>query len=245
MNPSIASVGDLILMIQRSVNFTLTDDGRYETPDDGPVRTRNFLLRLDRDLNTLSGTEILPPADLPDPAFGLVLGFEDARLFFWADGLWCSSTVRELTREGWCEQVLARIDRQAGEPCRLMNWRVMVPDGAKQHEKNWMPQVEGATLRFLYSCDPTRVVDEHGRMTTETTAPVAAEPFRGGSQMISFCGGWLALIHEVSLDGNARRYQHRFVWFDTANTLRRVSLPFFFHTNGIEYAAGLAWHPDR
>ena len=62
----------------------------------------------------LSSTEILPPADLPEPAFGLVLGFEDARLFFWAGGLWCSATVRELTTEGWCEQVLARIDRRPG-----------------------------------------------------------------------------------------------------------------------------------
>lgn len=244
MNPSIACLGELIVMIQRSVNFTLTEDGRYETPDNGPVHTRNFLLSLDRDLNTLSATEILPPPDLPEPAFGLVLGFEDARLFSRDGGLWCSATVRELTTEGWCEQVLARIDRRPGEPTRLMNWRVMLPDGAKRHEKNWMPQVDGPTLRFLYSCDPTRVVDETGRTITETTPGIAADHFRGGSQLIAFSGGWLALIHEVHMDGSTRRYKHRFVWFDAMNVLRTVTRQFFFQANGIEYAAGLAWHPD-
>jgi hypothetical protein len=47
------------------------------------------------------------------------------------------------------------------------------------------------------------------------------------------------------MDGSARRYQHRFVWFDTANVLRSVSRQFYFHVQGAEYAAGLAWHPDR
>lgn len=56
--------------------------------------------------------------------------------------------------------------------------------------------------------------------------------------------GWLALIHEVHVDGNTRRYQHRFVWFDAMNVLRSITRRFFFQANGIEYAAGLTWHPD-
>jgi hypothetical protein len=120
----------------------------------------------------------------------------------------------------------------------------MEPDGMKRHEKNWMPQAEGHTLRFLYSCDPVRVVDEHGRTIAEVASTVAADHFRGGSQAINFFGGWLALIHEVQMVGGSRRYQHRFVWFDAMNVLRSVSSQFFFQANGIEYAAGLAWHPD-
>ena len=41
-----------------------------------------------------------------------------------------------------------------------------------------------------------------------------------------------------------RYYQHRFVWFDAANRLQRVSRRFFFVKKGVEFAAGLAWHPD-
>jgi hypothetical protein len=36
-----------------------------------------------------------------------------------------------------------------------------------------------------------------------------------------------------------RYYQHRFVWFDSSNRLRRVSRPFYFIRKGVEFAAGL------
>src|SRR5262249_14426627 len=52
------------------------------------------------------------------------------------------------------------------------------------------------------------------------------------------------LIHEVDIHNNGRCYHHRFVWFDETNKLQRLSRPFFFEHHGIEYAAGLCWHPD-
>jgi hypothetical protein len=75
---------------------------------------------------------------------------------------------------------------------------------------------------------------------------IAAAEFRGGTQAIDFDGGWLALVHEVlgGASEKQRVYHHRFVWFDAASTLQRVSRPFFFRKKGIEFAAGLAWHPD-
>ena len=42
----------------------------------------------------------------------------------------------------------------------------------------------------------------------------------------------------------SRVHHHRFVWFDKAGALRGVSRPFFFQKKGIEFAAGIAWHPD-
>lgn len=53
--------------------------------------------------------------------------------------------------------------------------------------------------------------------------------------------------------GNGQRqYRHRFVWFDAATKLQGLSRPFFFSkyrnllffNHRIEFAAGLAWHPD-
>jgi glycosyltransferase involved in cell wall biosynthesis len=73
---------------------------------------------------------------------------------------------------------------------------------------------------------------------------MAADQFRGGTQAIPFDGGRLAVVHEVSARDKKRHYQHRFVWFDAAHRLRRVSRPFYFVRSGIEFAAGLAWHPD-
>jgi hypothetical protein len=50
--------------------------------------------------------------------------------------------------------------------------------------------------------------------------------------------------HEISLRDNQRYYQHRFVWFDHNACLGGMSRPFFFNHKGIEFAAGLARHPD-
>src|ERR1019366_3867795 len=159
-----------------------------------------------------------------------VLGFEDLRLFTWRGELWGSACVRKLTPEGWCEQVLARIDDRGSGTCRLTDWRVLHPEGPRLHEKNWMPQVVGEKLQFIYQCDPSRVVDEQARTIFQTAPAIAAEKFSGGSQAIAFNSGWLALIHEATERPPAKRrsYQHRFVWFDETSKLRGVSRPFFF-----------------
>jgi glycosyltransferase involved in cell wall biosynthesis len=252
-NPSVARLGEHIVLLQQTVNYTLADDDLLsDTPDGRPVHTRNFLLRLSDKLAIQSASEILPPVDMPEPANGQVLGFEDMRLFAWRDTLWGVSCVREWTEEGWCEQVVARIDESGA--CRLADWRVLHPAGPRGHEKNWMPQVklgmvEGAadTLQFICLYDPTRIVDERGATVSETAPAIAAQRFRGGTQLIKFAGGWLALIHEVQWRIAEKRhyYLHRFVWFDEANILRKVSRPFFFDKKGVEFAAGLAWHPDE
>jgi len=242
LNPSVTRWGERIMLAQRSVNYTLTEDGRYLTSNEAPIHTRNFLLELDRELGVESATEILPPADWPAPVYPLVIGFEDPRLFAWQGGLWCISTVRELTAEGWCEQVLARLDGREGGECRLADWRAL--KRLQPHEKNWMPLVDGTRLRFVHMCDPTRVVDEAASIVFEAPAGIAAERLSGGSQAIAFDGGWLALVHDVGERDGKRDYGHRLVWFDDKCALRRVSRRFFFHLKGIEFAAGLDWHPD-
>jgi len=152
--------------------------------------------------------------------------------------------VRQLTPEGWCEQVLARIDCPSSGPARLTDWRVLRPDGPRRHEIHWMPLVSGDDLRFIAGCDPVRVLDEHGRTIRETTPPIAAELFGGATQAIAFDRGWLALIHETGERDGRRLYWHRFAWFDAEHGLRGVSQRFWLQQPGVEFASGLAWHPD-
>jgi glycosyltransferase involved in cell wall biosynthesis len=77
-------------------------------------------------------------------------------------------------------------------------------------------------------------------------AAIAAEEFRGGLQAIEFDGERLALVYEVLGSASDRNqvYHHRFVWLDAAGVLRGMSRPFFFQKHGVEFSAGLAWHPD-
>jgi hypothetical protein len=237
-------LGNEVVLLQRAVNFTLGSDGAYRTPNDAPVHTRNFLLWLDSDFAVRQASEILPPAGMGAPLFKEVQGFEDARLFVWRRKLWCTACVRELTLEGWCDQVLGRIDDASPQACRLADWRVLAPEGPRRHEKNWMPRLIGDELQFIYACDPTRLVDERARTLAEFTPAIAADQFRGGTQAIAFDSGWLVVVHEVSERDKLRHYQHRFVWFDAANQLQRLSRPFYFSRKGVEFAAGLTWHPD-
>lgn len=247
LNPSVTRLGQQIVVSQRTVNYTMSEDGlQYLTPDDAPIHTRNYLLRLTPELDMESAAEIHPPIDLPEPVYSGVVGFEDLRVFDLGGVLWGSACFRQLTPEGWCQQVLARIEELGPTTCRLTDWRVLHPEGPTIHQKNWMPQVAGDRLQFIYLCDPTRVVDDRGRTVSEVAPAIAAPQFRGGSQLIGFDSGWLALIHEVHWRPAEKRrfYLHRFVWFDAANAMRRVSRPFFLNAKRIEFAAGLAWHPD-
>ena len=156
-------------MVQRVVNYVLPENGLIRTPDSA-FKTRNFLLRLSPSLEIESSAEILPPADLPTLAYDRVQGFEDLRPFAWRGALWCSSATRELNPEGWHQQVLARLDEGADRQCRLADWRILALEGPRRYEKNWMPFVEPAAaeggeerLRFIYLCDPTRLVEEFHR----------------------------------------------------------------------------------
>jgi FkbM family methyltransferase len=247
--PSLTRRGDEILVVQPAVKYAL-EDHNHQASDGLPIATRNFLLRLDSSLEIESSIEILPPANLPMSADGQVRAFEDVRLFAWRGALWCSATLRELTEEGWGRQVLARIDQGPDGKCLFAYWRVLWPE-ERRDKINWMPLVEpaaaeagGERLRFVYLCDPTRIVDDGAQLVAESTPAIAADKFRGATQAIEFDGGWLALIHEQAVGDTFTARHHRFIWLDGSWALRGVSRPFFFQRPSVEAAAGLAWHPD-
>ena len=249
LNPSVAGRSGELILAHRTVNYTIDDafpdgdDRRFVTPSGAPIHSRNFLLRLDKQLAIQSSTEILPPDDLPGRAWPFARGLEDLRPFFWRDELWCVACVREPSQKGWREQLLARIDDHRPGECRLADWRALDPNGPRPDERNWAPCVADGVLRFIDVRDPTRALDDQGRTIAESVPPIAVDRFRNGSQSIAFEGGWLALVHEAGT-GDRREYRHRFIWFDEAYRLRRVSRPFFFNKQGVEFAAGLAWHCD-
>jgi hypothetical protein len=239
-------------LLQRVHNYTPIVDGvvRFAPPPGDVIRTRNFLLELDDDLkvNWLTAREIGLPADWPtEPAYDQVRGWEDMRLFVVGDKLMTVANVRELNREGWCQMVRGEI--RDGE---LIHEGIISQQPPVRHEKNWMP-IEDGSGRLIYLCDPGRVVDMSGRTVAEHgPAPIFAETFRGGSQAVPmrdrqgsvYKTVLLALIHEQEWRGPMLYYRHRFVLFDRNGRLLRASRQFYFRHHGLEYCAGLCWHPD-
>jgi glycosyltransferase involved in cell wall biosynthesis len=241
MNPSLTDHGLLV----RTVNYTITDDGHYRIrasdgsiSGDYPIHTRNFI-------HTDDGWgEIELPTNLPAPAFDLVLGFEDSRLFEWRQGFWTLSTVRQLNHEGMCEQVLAPVLRDGNRWRYGPDWqRLQSPH--QVHEKNWMPWVDGEQLSFVYRLGT--LLDSKGETTLAHNVPWDVARISGGSQVVKIDDGFIAIVHEAGqIPGRPNRYyQHRFVLFDADNKPSHISLPFFFHGKEIEFAAGLVFNPEK
>ena len=233
------------ILAVRAVNFTLLENGAYDLHGDTSFRSRILLLNLDRDFAVTSAAEVHEPENMPVPQHDKYRGFEDPRLFQWRDDLWCVCSVCELSTDGRSQMILARIDRSVPDRFAFNDWRVLVSGVTPRWEKNWMPQVIGDELRFVYSLDPMRIITEAGKIVHHEVPAIAAENFKGGSQVVPFDGGWLMLIHEWEPVGGWRQYLHRFVWLDDQYQLRRVSRRFFFKQVACEFASGLAWHVDE
>lgn len=242
LNPSIANCGDKLCLILRTVNYIITPAGSYDMQGDCAVRTKNILINFDNELNIISSEEIYLPINFPDPLFKEVLGFEDSRLFYWKGNFWSTSTLRELNQAGNCEIVLAKIVQKEDGLFHYDEYKVIHPTFCEiEHQKNWMPKVDGDDLYFVYSSDPTRIIDINGNIVSEHPVEIAADSFRGSSQLLKVDDGWLACIHEShTMPENKRRYMHRFVLYDNDGKLIKYSESFYFHTLGIEFAAGIA-----
>lgn len=256
MNPSVTLHQSQAVINIRTVNYVMDEHGRYlindlkggECNSTNPINTRNFLMWLGKDpMGTEDAvvSEVHAPIDLPCE-FPYVIGFEDLRLISRGDELWSSSTVRQIDRDGNCEQVLAKLtaiqDRYYLTDVKRM---LRAP---RETQKNWMPIDEyygnwpNTDPSFIYRLG--EVVNSDGKTTHKHDTGLSTGHISGGSQAISFGEGWLALVHEARyLDNGQRYYWHRFAYFGRNFELELLSLPFVFNDKVIEFAAGLCRHP--
>ena len=243
-NISVMQKGDGFLGLVRCVNYDLLESGYFTRHGDSSFRQRTVLVEFDSDLLPLRQAEVSEPADLPPPAHTDSLGFEDPRPFAWGDTLWSLSNLRQLNAEGRAEMVLARIAADEAGGCRFTDWRVLSSGRPERWEKNWMPAVTDDGLRLVYELDPTRVIDDAGAELSASRPSLAMENIRGGTQLVPFGDGWLAVVHEWYVLHTRRHYLHRFVRFDAAWRVVGLTRPFYFRQQVSEFAAGLAWYSD-
>lgn len=167
------------------------------------------------------------------------------RLFSWNGGLWAVACTADYTGQGTPRAQIAL--------CHFTGSTIddvhMCP--SDRYEKNWMPCVTGARrdqLRFVYSTDPLIVLDYPDRMATGAL-PFVQSTLRGGSQLISYRDGWLAVVHQAHLGPQGPVYLHRFVSYDSGLTRATVGKPFFLRGTLAdlrgEIVAGLEWWAGR
>jgi hypothetical protein len=187
---------------------------------------------------------------------------EDLRVFSWQEGLWAIAAVHDGSHPPRAiRQALLELDDH-----EIVG--VHIQQGVR-HEKNWMPCVEGDELRFVHTTDPLVVLQAKRLSNGYGTVPAALSiaqvtgHVRGGSPLIAWDGGWLAIVHQVHRPHRAASdggllgfwgpprdprppviYLHRFAFFDHALTEVVLGEPFYFKHVGIEFCCGLIQAQD-
>jgi len=243
MNPSICWHQGRLLAVIRTVNYTIDGAGNYVAPpeDAGVIKTENYLVDVDPDSLDVSNARPILDKTGGQRFPTLVRGYEDMRLISVGDRLMASATVRDHAAHTPVDTVICELD---GSDI-VREW-VQPSD---RPEKNWMPLVRDGQLCFLYSLDPTivRQFDSATGRCAETASSIPAlglDHLRGGSQLVPYDNGWLAVTHEVAYLDERRRYLHRFVQFDSQLCVVCVSRSWTLRPHlGIEFVAGIAtWH---
>lgn len=189
---------------------------------------------------------------------------EDLRVFTWRGGLWAIGCVHDgQPTPQWIRQALLELSPDGGEISQV---HLIHSD---RHEKNWMPCVDGDALSLVYSTDPLITIGvEPGKVPTAQGVPQVLGHIRGGSQLVAYEAGWVALVHQVykpsriapgynpllggwappitdPIAGGAPVvYLHHFAKFNQDLTEVVLGAPFYFRAPGIEFCAGLVKRPD-
>lgn len=251
MNPSIQKTKDGYHLICRTVNFSQKGGQHYASrdPDDATIRTKNFFVRYDPEFNILSQREIveeLPRVRLPTH----VVGLEDCRLIASDQHHWMLSTTFDThssrVGQSLCQMKNDPYDKGPLFVEKLVPLKSIDPTRV---EKNWLPFVKDNELFAIYGHDPF-IVLKINRETGDCTVVSNNEPshdfskFRGSAAPIPLDDGYLLLVHEVVFK-DQRYYLHRFVYLDKDLKVTKVSKPFTFFHQGIEYCCGMTTDHDN
>lgn len=239
---SIIPYGDGYCINVRAVNYTIDDSGRYTMHDnsDNIVRTFNYLLTLDSNLDVLDGGELLNITTTPLYPKN-IQGFEDVRLFS-PSQFQCTSF--EINNERIGQICYGEFDIESKSITRIIPLSLGTEPRC---EKNWLPFIQNGEVFFIYAVSPLKLYkmnQENGALTLVkeldmNTTEISMNDFRGSACPIPYKNGWLATVHQVYFGSGRRKYFHRFIWFDIEFTEIKYSPIFYFEATDIEFNLSL------
>lgn len=246
LNPSIARGPDgTLMMMIRSSNYTIHDDGIIRVATGGKIRSRNWLCRVDpEDLSIHDLREI--------GIFGkyMTRGAEDARLFHRESGWYFTAVMFDPPELAYARMALFSLDMDRNE-ARMLKILPGVDD--EKPEKNWMtPDVRSPHFDYVYSATQTY---KDGKVVGNPSERFGF--LRGGSGLVlQEDGTYLAVVHDMldktekKMDPSgmmvrhiySRWYRHYFARYSAEGHLIALSEPFIFKRPGIEFASGMVEH---
>lgn len=215
----------------RFVNYIINQkDGSYTMKDgtyspDHKVRTRNVLWDGKTARLLDESNPGIPKRDVR------IEGLEDVRVYENEKGETCFVA----TSSQFSDKI--RVVRgKYGDS--LTECEVLVPPTETDCEKNWIPIPK--TKSFIYKWNPLQIgsmVDGKLKINVEHTTPWFFKHLRGSAIPIQVGSETWVLTHYVEYS-QPRKYFHCFVVVDKDYKPTRVSLPFVFKAQGIEYCLG-------
>ncbi len=244
MNPSIVKTDSGYQVICRTVNYTQMGAKIFNTIDiTGVFKTRNFLVETDPDFHFLSQKEIVENIQIERLPPCNVVGLEDCRIFEYQNSLWFTCTTFDTNIVSGRPQVsLCKLaDERPGPFAEVEEMVPLLGPDPYRCEKNWLPFVWNGELFTIYSYDPFTILKPDIETGVCETAHLVANKhdfssFRGSAGPIEFDSGYLILVHEAvhHLD-YSRAYLHRFLYLDENFVIRKITLPFTYLHQGIEF----------
>ena len=228
-HPSAVSVVDYPFANVRFVNYKIESNGNYTTPK-GIVETHNAYINLET-------RECVSKFNEPEYLFeNHIRGLEDMRVYKKDDKIYFTST-------SYKQFIKDKISIVAGEydyvSRTFKNCTGIVSPLNLDCEKNWV-NISG-TDEFIYSWNPLRtgkIVGNRFFYNREIQTLPFFRYLRGSSNVIRYNNKWLALTHFVEYCVT-RKYYHCFVELDDNFNPLRISLPFYFKENIIEFCISI------
>lgn len=254
MNPSILKTETGYDLICRTVNYMQIRAEHFQSLDlfdpTNTAKTRNFLVRYDKNFQKLSSREIVEELPRMRLKSRNIEGLEDCRLFSFQNSLWFLCTTLDTNATGQPQMSLCKLSKeQIGSTIQVEQLIPLSGPDPNRCEKNWLPFVKDDELHIIYSYDPFIIYKPDLReapnkisyeiISKKTPEAYDFSRFSGSAPPIKFDEGFLLLVHETVYDDH-RNYLHRFVFLDRDLNIEKISKPFTFLHKGIEYCCGMA-----
>ena len=264
MNPSIMNLNGTLIGIIRHTNYTFYHSERklfhhpfgpltYLHPEnDQKLRTWNYYVELTSDLDIQRCVKI-DTSQFPEAEQWEFVGLEDARIIHWENQIYTTGVRRDLKPTGEGRMELCPIQVTSHGVVETGRCRIQPPNDPDSYcEKNWMP-VTNQPFTYVKWANPTEVVKVNP-VTGESVSVVQKDKvipvnrdIRGGSQVIPYGDGYIALTHEVDLfkSETGRKdavYKHRFIVWDSDWNMIKYTPDFSIMAGVVEFAVGMCEH---
>lgn len=173
-------------------------------------------------------------------------GWEDPRVFYWQppgsveEQVWLSATISTHEDNGIPIIALAKLDLTQRQ---LTEVHVLPRHPNANMEKNWLPFIDHQQLKFIWGWSPFKlaqpVLDKEPQVQFQQVDQVAdLAGFKGSAPPIPFDQGYLVLTHFSYQFEGRYYYRHQIVWLDQAWQVKKMTLPFYFECDMVEFCLG-------